>query len=507
MSGRKLLRHSAYYLIGFLLFIGVWWGGSYLAGPGVLPPPSAIADYLVQPGVVASFLGQVALTVGRGVLGFSLAWIAASPLGFLMGRSPTAERIGFFPFFLLQSAPPLFWVTPLVLWLGTRGQVAPAVAFLVSLPLLTVHISSAVRHIPDYEYDVFRVYAPRPGVIARELYVPHLLPAVKSNAHLGLLVAIKAAMLAEWFAAQNGFGQTIRIHYQFFAMTEFLTWAILFLVLIGGLSLLIRTVLNRALPQYRPLASAEDSELPPPEVPARFLAQAQADAPPRLDIRHLTFAYEKEPVLNDVSLSADTSTPVVIHGESGCGKTTLLRCIAGILTPKSGTVETIGRVGLVFQEDALLAHRDALGNVLLPAMPRPTELQIEEARWCLHLWGMGDHAEQYPHELSGGMRKRLAMARAWFHSPDVLLLDEPFVNLDREARGRALGAALHSVARAPRRIRGDHPLPRRARIVRSAHKKLGLSRTRLILPEHPAIICTCMHMLSRAASHWKPRQS
>ena len=124
-------------------------GGSLIVGGAILPSPGEVVHYLSSPGVVGEFIRQTSLTAGRGILGFSLAWMLALPAGFLMGRREAGERIGFFPVFLLQSAPPLFWVTPLVLWLGTRGLVAPVVAFLVSLPLLIVHTAAAVRAIPS----------------------------------------------------------------------------------------------------------------------------------------------------------------------------------------------------------------------------------------------------------------------------------------------------------------------------------------------------------------------
>ncbi len=431
------LKKVVHYAAGILLFLVVWWGGSYLTGSRMLPPPSAVARYLVSPGVLGSFLRQVALTTGRGLAGFLAAWAVAVPVGLLMGRREAVERVGFFPLLLLQSAPPLFWVTPLVLWLGTRGMVAPVVAFLVSLPLLTVHTMMAIRAVPDYAYDLFTVYARHPVVIARELYLPHLLPALKSNIHLGILVSIKAAMLAEWFAAQDGFGQTIRIHYQFFAMTEFLAWAVLFLVLIGGLSFALRAMLARALPQYRSTrvpAAASTSVAPTP---------AEHRVAPHLEVRGLTFGYRRTPLFADLDLSVTADRPMVVYGESGCGKTTLLKCVAGIVRPWSGSVRVDGgdAPGLIFQEDALLQHRDALGNVLLPSMPRIAPRDVRRARACLEQWGLSASERAFPHQLSGGMRKRLAMARAWYHGAAVLLLDEPFVNLDREAR-RALWQVL-----------------------------------------------------------------
>ncbi len=429
----SMWRRASHYFLGLALFVVIWWGGSLIVGPSVLPRPPAVAAYLRSPGVLAEFFRQVAKTAGRGLLGFSVAWMVALPLGILMGRFRTGERVGFFPLFLLQSAPPLFWVTPLVLWLGTKGMVAPAVAFLISLPLLTVHGMMAIKHIPDYEYDVFSVYASRPVVVALELYLPHLLPALKSNIHLGLLVSMKAAMLAEWFAAQDGFGQTIRIHYQFFAMTEFLGWALMFLLVIGGASFGLRTLLKWSLPQYRSTRASVDPAAPadsaPPAAPPRHDYAAAV-----LRVEELSFGYGRTPLFAGVCFQVTPRRPLVIHGESGCGKTTLLKCLAGILRPWEGTVAASGKVGLVFQQDALLDHRDALGNVLLPSMPRYSKNDVRRAQESLALWGLGNGEGMFPHELSGGMRKRVSMARAWFLDPGVLLLDEPFVNLDREAR-------------------------------------------------------------------------
>jgi len=443
----------AQYAAGFLLFLLVWWGGSLLAGPSVLPPPSRVLLYLADRNVLHDFGSEVALTIGRAVLGFLVAWTVAIPSGLLMGRKRSRERIGFFPLILLQSAPPLFWIMPLILWIGTDGLVVSVVAFLISLPLLATHVTAAIRHIPEYAFDVFWIYAPYPTIVARELYVPRLTPAIRSNMQLGFLLSVKGAMLAEWFAAQNGFGRRIQVFYQFFSLTEFIGWAFLFLLVVGGLSLAIRRLLERALPEYRHTAGAKlqagaapptegvdrsepgSTGAPVPSGPSVATGVAQLPGRTELEVRNLSFGYEPgEPLLHSVSFSVSGDFPLVLYGRSGCGKTTLLKLIAGLLEPRAGALETPGRPALLFQEDALLEHRDAIGNVLLPSLRRYGEEEVREARAALALWGLGGSEGRFPHELSGGMRKRLSMARAWYFRPGALLLDEPFVNLDKEAR-------------------------------------------------------------------------
>jgi NitT/TauT family transport system ATP-binding protein len=430
-TGRPVLIRAGQYLAGFLFFLLIWWGGTLLVGSAALPGPVPVFVYIKTAGVLTDFFCELGLTIARGVSGFSFAMLTAIPIGVLMGRKRGNARLGFFPFLMLQSAPPLFWITPLVLWLGTRGPVPLVVSFLVSLPLLTFHTMHAIAHIPPWEYEVFAVYAPRRRVIAGELYLPHLLPALKSNIHLGILVSVKAAMLAEWFASRNGFGRVVRIHYQYFAMVEFVAWAFMFLVVVGGLSFGLEMVIKKKLPLFRPT--------PLPGVAERIVGKKMAEHKTGemefgLAVSGLSFGYNKIPLFEGLSFRCREGRAAVLYGPSGCGKTSLLKCIAGIQKPWEGSCQTADPCGLVFQDDALLTHRDALGNVLLPVLPQIDREKVDAARSALALWGLEGRENAFPHELSGGMRKRLAMARAWFLSPRLLLLDEPFVNLDKEAR-------------------------------------------------------------------------
>ena len=169
-------------------------------------------------------------------------------------------------------------------------------------------------------------------------------------------------------------------------------------------------------------------------VGSEAVREIPAKADRALAAEGLAFGYGRGTLFENLSLKVSGEKPLVLSGESGCGKTTLLKCLAGLLPLRQGRITSESPVGLIFQDDALLHHRDALGNVLLSAFPAYHSSDIIRARQALQLWGLGDCENRFPHELSGGMCKRLAMAREWFRNSSVLLLDEPFVNLDREAR-------------------------------------------------------------------------
>ena len=150
------------------------------------------------------------------------------------------------------------------------------------------------------------------------------------------------------------------------------------------------------------------------------------------------------PVLEDISLTLREEEFVALVGPSGCGKSTLLNLCAGLLPPVSGSVRFTGddltaepRVSIVFQETGLMPWRNVYDNIafgleaghLLPPAERD-----ERIRHYIRLTGLSGFEKAYPHQLSGGMRQRVGIARALAVRPDLLLMDEPFSALDAQTR-------------------------------------------------------------------------
>lgn len=151
-------------------------------------------------------------------------------------------------------------------------------------------------------------------------------------------------------------------------------------------------------------------------------------------IRDVTMRYGEQVVLSHFSHRFSAGRAHCVMGPSGCGKTTLLRLIAGLETPESGEIEGVGRLAFLFQEDRLISHLSARRNAALVLTGRGADARAGAALKAL---GLADSMDKPVRELSGGMARRVAIARAVLFESELLLLDEPFQELDEETRAQA----------------------------------------------------------------------
>jgi iron(III) transport system ATP-binding protein len=172
---------------------------------------------------------------------------------------------------------------------------------------------------------------------------------------------------------------------------------------------------------------------------------------PLLALNNISQAYGDLRVVKNLSLSLDKGQIGCLLGPSGCGKTTVLRLIAGFEKLTAGEINLSGvtvatpefslptekrKVGMVFQDYALFPHLNVLKNVTFGLHEMDKVSRLARAMELLEVVGLADSVEKYPHELSGGQQQRVAVARALAPKPDLLLLDEPFSNLDSDLRER-----------------------------------------------------------------------
>jgi len=196
----------------------------------------------------------------------------------------------------------------------------------------------------------------------------------------------------------------------------------------------------------------------------RVIEGSAASGPSVIEIKNVSKTYRTSdgevPSLRPIDIDVRDGEFVVVVGPSGCGKTTLLRMIAGLLSPSEGEIRVEGRVvtkphrdvGIVFQSPLLLPWRRVLDNVMMPVevkgLPRDTYLQ--RAKDLIKMTGLDGFERKYPWQLSGGMQQRVSICRALVHDPKIVLMDEPFGALDAMTRER-MNVELQRIQRETRK--------------------------------------------------------
>ncbi|MBX5455734.1 MAG: ABC transporter ATP-binding protein [Thermogemmatispora sp.] len=193
-------------------------------------------------------------------------------------------------------------------------------------------------------------------------------------------------------------------------------------------------------------ASSPTPRSPAQEVPSTRYSK---DSTPVIELRQVTKRFltpggQTYTALRDLSLSVAPGEFCALIGPTGCGKSTTLSLIAGLDTPSAGSVLVMGeevhgndpRIGYVFQTDAVFPWKNVLHNVAAGPLFRgvPRREALERARSWIARVGLAGFEDRYPHQLSGGMRKRVALAQTFINEPQILLMDEPFSALDVQTR-------------------------------------------------------------------------
>jgi ABC-type nitrate/sulfonate/bicarbonate transport system ATPase subunit/ABC-type nitrate/sulfonate/bicarbonate transport system permease component len=456
--GQKL-RLRLLGIAGVLALVAAWAAASVAAGSFFVPAPWTTVGDTVLLLLRAGTWTQILITFLRVCAGFAAGFTAGIAAGIAMGgRRDVAQLLRPLVMFF-QGMPPLLWAIPLVALLGIGHVPTVIVITLITFPLVAVTIGEGMSTLPRELREMLAVFAPGFRARTRELVLPHLAPFLGAAINAGLVLAVKASVTAEYFGANDGIGFQIQAAYMSLRIRSLFSWAavlILLILLFTSLLPRIRSVAQQARIAARRrspvICSLEDIA----ELKVLFTSRigAKGGTGTRIQLDAVSFSWRRQPpLLTDVRLTVKPGEIAVVTGESGVGKTTMLKLIASVLRPSEGKVAAPARIGYVFQDERLLPWRSVAENTALPLVyqgfARKTALCF--AYYLLSEAGLSGDEEKAPAELSGGMKKRAALARCFARLPDAILMDEPFSGLHAKARGQLWEMFL--------RLHALHPVP------------------------------------------------
>lgn len=200
-----------------------------------------------------------------------------------------------------------------------------------------------------------------------------------------------------------------------------------------------------------------------------------------LVLENVSHSYGAVHVLDNLNLAVNAGEIVVLVGPSGCGKTTLLNLLSGYIEPVSGNVHRQGISRTVYQQDGLFPWLTVSENITVGLRSIPNaadrEKELQELVKLIHLEGFEQH---YPHQLSGGMKQRVELARVLAGESDILLMDEPFSALDYQTRHRMRGELVRILQERPRTV---------VFVTHDIEEAAQLADRVLVLSNRPATIC------------------
>jgi NitT/TauT family transport system ATP-binding protein len=206
----------------------------------------------------------------------------------------------------------------------------------------------------------------------------------------------------------------------------------------------------------------------------------------RLTLDHVSHNYGSLHVVRDLNLDVNPAEVVVLVGPSGCGKTTILSLLSGYIKPVSGSVTTQGVIRTVYQQDGLFPWLTVSENISLGLRSitdnSARKQEMSDLIQLIHLEGFEDH---YPHQLSGGMKQRVELARALAGDSDILLMDEPFSALDYQTRLRMRRELLRLLENRPRTV---------VFVTHDIEEAAQLADRVLVLSDRPATVRRELHI-------------
>jgi NitT/TauT family transport system permease protein len=428
-----------------LIWIFVWEIVSRVVNLELLVPSVGVVFMrLVAMVQTTNFWGIALNSVFRILTGFAAGTALGVILAILTTSSYLVKELFKPVMSIIRATPIVSFIILALVWIQ-GGNIPAFISFLMVFPIIWGNVSKGITQADPLLLEMTRIYEIPFLLRIRKIYFHSVLPYLGAAATTSMGLAWKAGIAAEVIATpQRAVGTEIYNSRLGLETADLFAWSIIVILM----SVLLERLMEKALYRVSPLES-ERRIIPSNERSDGYTDENLPEIDRRanrweIKINSLDVNYGSERVISNLSAVLPKNGCIRLSGASGVGKTTLLKTVAGLITPSSGTLSfdpSQGKpvISYVFQEDRLIPWISVLDNVTLALHGRSRKMNASVlAVRILGFMGLKDALHKYPRELSGGMRQRVNLARAFVVDADILLLDEPLKGLDAALRARMI---------------------------------------------------------------------
>lgn len=424
-----------------------------------LPSPEATYKALIRIGKRAGFWQTIFNTFSKIAKGFLLALIAGTFSAIISSFVKIIDVL-VSPFMrLLKTVPVASFIILALLWVKS-DKLSVLISFVMVTPVVYINILQSFDNVDNNLLEMADIFDVGLLRRLRFIYVPALVSGFMSACKIGLGFCFKAGIAAEIIGLPfQSIGSELYKSKLYLMTDELFAWTVVIVlmsVFFEGVCIYLLNKLSCIIEKTNISRKAEN-ENKADKSHKKKGEYEKLENNNILMIKEITKLYGKQKVLENISFNLNESERICIYGKSGIGKTTLLRIIAGLEKADSGEITFVGKVSMVFQEDRLLENTDVYTNLYCVLGSR-----FDKAEADMHLKevGLEGAGNKIVSELSGGMKRRVAIVRCMMKSSEIILLDEPFKGLDtilkdniiryvvKYLNGRAVIMVTHDISEA-----------------------------------------------------------
>lgn len=407
-----------------------------------LPSPGETAASLKNLIGTQEFLRSIGFSLGNITKGFLLGVAVGILLAVMASRTSFLEIFFSLPIRVVKATPVASFTILALLWMKS-GTLSILISFLMVLPVIYTNVLTGIKETDKMLLEMAEVFHVKWLLRIRYIFLPSVLPYLLSACSVAIGLAWKSGIAAEVIGiVKESIGNHLYQAKIYLEIPELFAWTIVTIIisiLFEVLVLRIIKAVERAMLGNNDETNLQDEKVDIPEEKADFVFQNEkavrkTEPVELITFSHVSKSYSGLSVLNDVSFSISSGKPLALMGQSGIGKTTMLRLILGLEKPDSGEIrkaETAKNLSVVFQEDRLCEGTSVYRNLLLVCR---TKQQKQSIPAILKGMGLSACSNKRVSKLSGGMKRRVAIGRALLADQPVILLDEPWKGLDEETK-------------------------------------------------------------------------